>query len=278
MSSQAKHAGRCAAKKKSPMFAVCAVLFAAAAVMIGVSLLILFGPDRPFDVGDRQSKSPVNVSYSVPHTERGDLAVRPICQYPDWPTGCEIVSAAIVLDFNGIDVSVATLVDDYLPQSLDFYYPNGNIFAMRRGPDLRKVFVGDPRSENSYGCFAPVIAQLMRDYLPDIGKDPARVRETTGTSLDDLCRDYIDKGIPVIMWATGEMKEVRPGATWRLDDGTEFTFPTGEHCLVLIGYTDTTFTFADPQKTAYATYPRDVVLARFADLGKQSVVLMPEDS
>ena len=35
MPSQAKHAGRCAAKKKSPIFAVCAVLFAAAAVMIG---------------------------------------------------------------------------------------------------------------------------------------------------------------------------------------------------------------------------------------------------
>ena len=240
MPSQAKHAGRCAAKKKSPIFAVCAVLFAAAAVMIGVSLLILFGPDRAVDVGDPLSEPPVSVSYSVPHTKSGDLAVRPICQYPDWPTGCEIVSAAIVLDYNGIDVSVATLVDDYLPQSLDFYYPNGNIFAMRRGPDLRKVFVGDPRSENSYGCFAPVIAQLMRDYLPDIGQDPARVRETTGTSLDDLCRDYIDKGIPVIMWATGDMAEVRPGATWRLDDGTEFTFPTGEHCLVPVSYTHLT--------------------------------------
>lgn len=258
------------------MFAVCAVLFTAAAVMIGVSCLILFGPDRPVDIGGPQSEP--SVSLTVPHTKGGDLAVRLISQYPDWPTGCEIVSAAIVLDFNGIDVSVATLVDDYLPQSLDFYYPNGNTSAMRRGPDLRKTFVGDPRSENSYGCFAPVIAQLMRDYLPDIGQDPARVRETTGTSLDDLCRDYIDKGIPVIMWATSDMTEIRPGATWRLDDGTEFTFPTGEHCLVLIGYTDTTFTFADPQKTEYTTYARDLVLARFEDLGKQSVVLMPKEN
>ena len=116
---------------------------------------------------------------------------------------------------------------------------------------------------------APVIEKALCDYFG--GNE--RVKNTTGTELETLCSDYIDKGIPVIMWATINMLETNPKNTWHLSDGTRFTWPGNEHCLVLIGYDDGNYFFNDPYAGKTVKYEKDTVKDRYAELGRQSIVV-----
>ena len=100
-------------------------------------------------------------------------------------------------------------------------------------------------------------------------------QNTTGTSLTQLCGDYIDKDIPVMVWATIAMIEVEPRASWYLRDGTLFTWLGNEHCLVLTGYDSSYYYFNDPYKGTAVKYAGARVEDRFEKLGKQSLVVLP---
>ena len=118
---------------------------------------------------------------------------------------------------------------------------------------------------------APVIEKAISGYLG--GSD--RVKNTTGTSLTQLCGDYIDKDLPVMVWATIAMIEVEPRASWYLRDGTLFTWLGNEHCLVLTGYDSSYYYFNDPYKGTAVKYAGARVEDRFEKLGKQSLVVLP---
>lgn len=190
-----------------------------------------------------------------------------IAQKPNFPTGCESVSAVMVLKYLGYDITVDSFVDDYLPKSNEFYNADGK----RYGPSPYEYFIGNPRSSSSYGCMAPVIEKALSGYLGGSNK----IKNTTGTSLAQLCRDYIDNDIPVMVWASIAMIEVVPTSSWYLSDGTLFTWPGNEHCLVLTGYDDSYYYFNDSYKGAALKYARARVEDRYAKLGKQSLVVMP---
>ena len=117
---------------------------------------------------------------------------------------------------------------------------------------------------------APVIEKAISGYLG--GSD--RVKNTTGTSLTQLCGDYIDKDIPVMVWATIAMIEVEPRASWYLRDGTLFTWLGNEHCLVLIGYDENSYYFNDPYAGKTVKYKKETVEDRHAEQGMQSVVVL----
>ena len=209
-----------------------------------------------------------SVSESVTLTGAKNIGNVPIiAQKPEFPTGCESVSAVTVLKYFGFDITVGQFVDEYLPKSNEFYNADGK----RYGPSPYEYFIGDPRLDSSYGCMAPVIEKAISGYLG--GSD--RVKNTTGTSLTQLCRDYIDKDIPVMVWATIAMIEVEPRASWYLRDGTLFTWPGNEHCLVLTGYDGSYYYFNDPDKGTAVKYARARVEDRFEKLGKQSLVVLP---
>lgn len=190
-----------------------------------------------------------------------------IAQKPEFPTGCESVSAVMVLKYFGFDITVGQFVDDYLPQSNEFYNADGKLY----GPSPYEYFIGNPRLSSSFGCMAPVIEKAICNYFGSSD----RVKNTTGASLARLCRDYIDKDIPVIVWASIAMIEVEPTSSWYLSDGTLFTWSGNEHCLVLTGYDDSYYYFNDPYKGAALKYARARVEDRFEKLGKQSLVVMP---
>lgn len=142
-----------------------------------------------------------------------------IAQYPDFPTGCESVSAVIALQYAGVDISVADFVDKYLDKSTHFYNENGK----RYGPDPHKVFVGDPRSTASFGCMAPVIENAVKKIVGS----SMTVENRTGYTLPMLCKSYIDKGIPCVVWVSIGMLETYRSASWTLEDGsTYYSLPT----------------------------------------------------
>ena len=75
-------------------------------------------------------------------------------QSKSFPTGCESVSAVMLLHFLGYDISVNEFIDRYLDLQ-EFEWGNGELY----GPDPRNYFCGSPYDAESFGCYAPVIAR-----------------------------------------------------------------------------------------------------------------------
>ncbi|MGN0451263.1 MAG: C39 family peptidase [Acutalibacteraceae bacterium] len=225
----------------------------------------------PLTVNDTDLPEKKEPQIDIPEAKESQKAnivkgVPVLSQFPEFPTGCESVSTVTVLKFYGENITAAKFVDEYLPKSADFYYESGK----RYGPSPYDFFIGNPRTAASYGCMAPVIEKALCDYFG--GSE--RVKNTTGTELSELCSKYIDNGIPVIMWATINMIETNPKNSWYLRDGTRFSWPGNEHCLVLTGYDADSYYFNDPYAGKTVKYKKQTVKDRYAELGRQSVVIL----
>lgn len=208
---------------------------------------------------------PRNGKYKVKNKE-SIIDVPYIDQTDYYPTGCEVVSATMVMQYYGYNIYVDEMVGEYLDMST-IELKDGVLW----GEDPNKYFIGDPRSIYSYGCYAPVIVKAMNKILDDgeIAKD------LTGTSLKDLTGKYIDKKIPVLIWATIEMEPTSEGTDWLLkSNGLRFHWIGGEHCLVLVGYDDNSYYFNDPyENNGVVAYNKDIVEMRYEELGKQSIAI-----
>lgn len=193
------------------------------------------------------------------------LNVPTIHQFPEYPTGCESVAAVMALRYAGENTSVANFIDNHLKCSQNFYWWEGKFY----GPSPYEHFLGNPRTDNSYGCMAPVIEDALVSFLGS----RKRVKNTTGQSLDALCKTYLNNDTPVLVWASIGMVNITDGRQWILPDGTPFTWPSNEHCLLLVGYDANKYYFNDPYRGTLVTYARSVVEDRYNRLGKQSLVV-----
>ena len=178
-----------------------------------------------------------------------------IDQTADWPTGCESVSAVMLLQYLGVEISVDEFIKEYLP-CRPFEERDGKLI----GADPRREFAGSPYDPDSMGCYAPVIRAALERVLAeragetDGSRDEKQteipvwhVEDLTGVSMEQLCTEYLDRGRPVIFWACIDMKEPVTGPDWYLEDGTTvFTWISNEHCMLLVGYDETNYYFNDP--------------------------------
>ena len=168
-----------------------------------------------------------------------------INQQGSWATGCESVSATMLLSFLGVDLTVDQFIYGFLDVKPVHVGAGEQIYA----PNPSMYFAGNPYTENSYGCYAPVIQRAVRKALeadPDIGQS-YEVVDLTGASMEEICRNYLDLGFPVVFWATIGMIPSTMGPTWIVPDtGEKFTWMEQEHCLLLVGYDDVNYYFNDP--------------------------------
>ena len=183
----------------------------------------------------------------------------------EYPTGCESVTAVMALRHAGYDITVTDFIDFYLPKG-DFWVENGQAY----GDDPNQCFVGDPYSSTGFGCYAPALEKALAEVA---GQDA--VENLTGASLEELCTGYIDQDIPVILWATMDMREPTVGRSWILtDSGETFTWKSGEHCLLLVGYDESSYLFNDPyQDKGLTAYDRQLVETRYQQMGSQALAL-----
>lgn len=191
------------------------------------------------------------------------------------PTGCETCSATMLLNFYGYKISETTFADKYLVKK-PFGYSNGSY----TGPDPNCAFVGTPYSSNSYGAYAPIMAKCMNKYLSD---KSYKAVEISGKSLEYLSGKYVAQGQPIMIWATINMSPSFKTTTWRVNYtdenakyklGSYYTWIAGEHCLVMTGYDNYYYYFNDPWTNARTRYSKSVVNSRYAELGKQAVVMV----
>lgn len=198
-----------------------------------------------------------------------------------YPTGCESVSAVMLLRFLGVEITVDEFIENYLDKQ-GFEQRDGELY----GPDPRKYFCGSPYDEDSFGCYAPVIAKALGKVLSERTvkgaasekgrKEHIPVYEAvdeTGTPLSKLVRRYIGRGMPVVCWACINMREPIIGPQWRLmDTGEIFTWVSNEHCMLLVGYDEKGYYFNDPYEgNGLVHYPKAVAEDRYRAQHMQAV-------
>jgi uncharacterized protein YvpB len=190
-----------------------------------------------------------------------------INQRERYPTGCESVSAVMLLRYLGYDASVEDFIDRCLPRAPEPRLEEDGW----HGPDPRQFYPGDPYTDDGWGCFAPAVKRGLETYL---GDDRAfEIREIYGRTMDDLAREYVDNGMPVIVFATMGMAEPKPYRSWKIDgEDRVYTWKTPMHCLLLTGYDEEGFYFHDPLECAHCFYPRRMCESAFLKMGAEAVV------
>ncbi len=212
------------------------------------------------------------VSADVPGEEENPLDVPFLDQREGFPTGCESVSAVMALRYFGADISVDEFVDGYLPLGDAPHMDENGEYV---GCDPCRAFPGDPRSKDGWGCWAPVIRDSLDRLLSDRPEWGLEVRELEDASLETLCRDYVDRGVPVLVWASIGMAEPYVSDTFIIEDtGEAFQWIYPLHCMVLTGYDEDSYYFNDPLEGKAVPYPKEETEQAYRGMGSQALVLL----
>ena len=188
-----------------------------------------------------------------------------ILQTPELPTGCEITSLTMLLNYIGFDADKLDLADNYLPK------------GEYRKADYHKVFVGDPRSRNGYGCTAGVIVTAAEKYLDEQGAAEGwEVNDLTGSEPEELYA-YVSKGDPVVVWASIDMGEITTDyVSWTDEEtGKTVSWYGGEHCLLLTGYDlDDELVYVNDPLRGKVTYDMELFEQRYKEMQRNAVVIL----
>ena len=205
-----------------------------------------------------------------------------LSQVDRYPCGCESVSAVMALNYSGVNISADSFIDTYLPQG---YAPYEGDDGLLYADSPYEVFIGSPYDDYSYGCYAPVIKSALTQVLADdstVNAEPSaaftnlRVVDLSGTALFDLCRSYIDRDIPVIVWGTIRMQSIRNTTEWILPNGETFTWKSPEHCLLLVGYDEKYYYFNDPMEGKNTAYAKADAEAAYKELYSQALAIVTQ--
>ena len=195
----------------------------------------------------------------VPHIEQTD----------EWPAGDECLCAVMLLRYLGIRITVNEFVDFFLPQG-QMSRREGKLI----GCDPEEKFAGSPYEKNAFGCYPSVLIKAINDCFLQKGV-PYRAEDATGKSTDELLTEGIGKGVPVIYWASTNMKHTHPGYSWVCKkDGKTIQWIEGAQCMLLIGSDVNELVFNDPMLPEGAVhYSRMTAVKRHAELDKRAVMV-----
>lgn len=187
------------------------------------------------------------------------------------PTGCEIMSAKMLLEYyTNQETELQDMIDVIACQ-----YPeekNNRLY----GPHPSNIFLGSPWDESGFGCYAPVIVRMLNHLLPE----NYQAIETTGTDLQELAETYLPQNTPVLIWATINMQKSVPTMGWYLYNqqgyATDewFQWLANEHCMVLVGYDSDNYYFNDPYENhGTITFGKDISAKRYEEIGGYSLII-----
>lgn len=193
-----------------------------------------------------------------------------ICQFPDYPVGCEIVAAVMNLRYLGFNISVDKFIESYLPIGI----PPTKLEDVWYSSDPNESFLGDPASDKGWGIWAKGMETAINRYL-DTQDVAATVTCTYSETLESLCENYVYKGTPVLVWVTVGMETPRENIS-PIILGTEdktFTWISPNHCMLLVGFDRTGYYFNDPTTGKLEKYTKDASNAAFVGNGSQALII-----
>lgn len=156
---------------------------------------------------------PDSALLDVPSYNQSDLG---------YPTGCEIVSLAMLLNYSVKDADAQGFVDALVAE-------------MPRDNDPRIGYRGDPASKSGWTILPSALLTLTNESL---GVESAE--DMTGLNISDL-KEKLNEDKPVEVWV----------------DGSDWGF--GIHALCLTGYDENGFYYNDPwtgEKDAFINYDK----------------------
>ncbi len=226
----------------------------------------------PSDVNAQEDSYPSSYCIeNVPYIDQSKLV-----------SGCESVSATMLLNYWGYNISEEDFYDNMLVHKNWYYDSYGNMFAA----DPNSAYVGDARKKRGencgFGCYLPALMNAINKVV-----DPNKhiVVNETGSNIDNLCDTYISRGFPVLTFATIGMVQPTPSQRWTISFvdgnsnmkiGDKFTWLAREHCILLIGYDEDSYIFNDPYQNQAHTYvPKNLFKRRFDEMGKQALSIIP---
>ena len=185
-----------------------------------------------------------------------------IGQMPDFPNGCEAVSATMLLNYFGIKISVSDFIDNYLPTG-KVYEKEG----IRYGPNPVYSYAGDPRdTKRGWGAFAPAVKNAVENASSGT---KLKVTDATGTSLS-----YIAKNLPAVIWVGQNFEEADDVYMWFNESETEvYTYPKKSHTVLLIGYDKDYCYINDPlNPETVVTVKKDILEKSYNSYGRQAII------
>lgn len=191
--------------------------------------------------------------------QRYQLHVPYLSQYPELPTGCEVTSLTMLLNYLGSSIDKTTLVDDYLVY--------GESFVVS--------YLGNPY-EDGAGIYPPGIVLTVERFASQNNAELTAV-DLTGTSLDDLLK-LIENGYPVMIWATLRMEYPSfDEGVYEEYDGIYYPWYLNEHCILLTGYNtkDSTVSISDPIYGEY-TCDMDYFEQIYNEIGQFSLTVIQQ--
>lgn len=188
------------------------------------------------------------------------LPVKNILQLPELPTGCEITSLTIMLNYLGYKVDKEDLARNYLNKAEPY-----------KG-SFHDYFIGSPWNQYSWGCYAPVIIKSAKQYLSENGSKH-RAYNITGSSMEELLVQ-LELGNPIIVWTSRNINKPPTKITVHLQDGTTDYWYSNEHVVVLIGYDlqKGTVTVCDPL-VGVVERNFNTFSARYEDFQRMAIVI-----
>lgn len=190
------------------------------------------------------------------------LDVPALSQNPGLPTGCESCCVTMALNDIGVEIDMKTIASLIPRQELESR--EGHLF----GPNPEEWFVGSPfESFHSFGCFENVMIDVVNSYFDEV------CAQKVYGSLEDFCTEYINRNQTVIIWATMNMRPISYTSHWMLPDGSEYYWPGGEHCLLLVGYDEYYYYLNDPMEGAMVAFPKKVVQSVYEEMGSRAMVI-----
>lgn len=194
-----------------------------------------------------------------------------IDQRRKYPTGCESVSTVMALRYLGMNITVDDFIDRYLDKGKPPHMKDG----IYQGCDPWEQFPGNPYRSNGWGCFAPVIMKALKK-LPDYQQ--YTVKELYNESIEDLCQNYIARDIPVVFWASIDMKEPKVTTKWKdIGSEKEIEWKSPMHCLLMTGFDKNYYYFNDPMRGKNVAYEKAKVERVYEIMGSQAIVIKHTD-
>lgn len=195
----------------------------------------------------------------------------------DYPTGCELVSTSMLLAFYGFDIKAGDIINKGYLNAVDVTRKGKDKIKYGGNPD--KVFVGNPKYNTGYGCYSGAIILALQRYLTPqeykLGKN-YKITDLKGMELEEICEKYINNGVPVLIWASINMKPtfINLSNSWIVENTEErYFWKSNEHCLVLVGYDDENYYFNDPLVSKNTPYIKRLVERRYDEMGMQAIAV-----
>ena len=204
------------------------------------------------------------------------INVEYIDQSVKYPTGCETISTIMCLKYWKINITPDEFIDKYLDKG-DIIKKDGQIFA----PNPFDKFVGSPYDQNSFGCYEPVIEKALNKLISDKQLLNFEIKNLNNIPINTIIKDYIDKDIPVIFWATINLKESRYTRIWTVPDtGEKYQWKAQEHCMLLVGYDEEKngLHFNDPfNNNGVIMYDKTLVLKRHEEQFSNAIAIIKKN-